>query len=60
MNSKDEKKMPREQRVRQPPRGDEAANSRDKEQGIVRDERGQEQPADKERAQRAVKTDKDG
>ena len=26
-------------------------------QGIVRDQRGQEQPADKERAQRATKTD---
>ena len=28
----------------------------DKSQGIVRDQRGQEQPADKERAQRASKT----
>ncbi len=52
--------MAREQRVRQHPPDDEAANLRDKGQGIVRDERGQEQPADKERAQRATKTDKAG
>jgi hypothetical protein len=57
MNSKDEK-MPREQRVRQQARDDEAAKP--KGQGIVQDERGQEQPADKARAQRAVKTDKAG
>ena len=31
-----------------------------KHQGIVRDERGQEQPADKERAQRVSRTDKGG
>ena len=49
-----------EQPVRQQPRDDEAAKPRDNGQGIVRDERGQEQPADKERAQRAVKTDKAG
>jgi hypothetical protein len=59
MNSKDEK-MAREQGVRQKPRDDDAAKPRDKGQGIVRDERGQEQPADKERAQRAVKTGKAG
>lgn len=29
-------------------------------QGIVRDQRGQEQPADKERAQQASKTGRDG
>lgn len=29
-------------------------------QGIVRDQRGQEQPADKERAQRASKSDRQG
>ena len=29
----------------------------DKDQGIVRDERGQEQPRDKERAQQASRTD---
>jgi hypothetical protein len=29
-----------------------------KSQGIVRDQRGQEQPADKERAQRASRSDK--
>ena len=56
--------MAREQHVRQQPRDDEAAKPRDKGQGkgqgIVRDERGQEQPADKERAQRAAKTDKAG
>ena len=53
--------MAREQHVRQQPRDDEAAKKpRDKGQGIVRDERGQEQPADKERAQRAAKTDKAG
>jgi hypothetical protein len=52
--------MPREEHVRQQPRDDEAAKPGDKGQGIVRDERGQEQPADKERAQRAVKTDKAG
>jgi hypothetical protein len=57
MNSQDEK-MVREQRVRQLPRDDEAARPGGQGQGIVRDERGQEQPADKERAQRAVKTDK--
>jgi len=50
--------MAREQHVRQQPRDDEAAKPGG--QGIVRDERGQEQPADKERAQRAVKTDKAG
>lgn len=49
-----------EQPVRQQRRDDEAAKPLDKGQGIVRDERGQEQPADKERAQRAVKTDKAG
>jgi hypothetical protein len=52
--------MTREQRVRQQPPADDIANLRDKGQGIVRDERGQEQPADKERAQRATKTDKAG
>ena len=52
--------MPREQRVQKQARDDEAAKPRDKGQGIVRDERGQEQPADKERAQRAVRTDKAG
>ena len=52
--------MPREERVRQQPRDDESRKPRDKGQGIVRDERGQEQPADKERAQRATKTDKAG
>ncbi len=57
MNSQD-KKMVREQHVRRQPRDDEAVKSGG--QGIVRDERGQEQPADKERAQRAVKTDKAG
>lgn len=31
-----------------------------KHQGIVRDERGQEQPTDKERAQRVSRTDKGG
>jgi hypothetical protein len=36
---------------------DDAPKSKDgKSQGIVRDQRGQEQPADKERAQRASKT----
>jgi hypothetical protein len=52
--------MPREEPVPQQPHDDEAAKRRDKGQGIVRDERGQEQPADKERAQRATKTDKAG
>lgn len=51
--------MAREQRVRHPHDG-EAAKPGEKGQGIVRDERGQEQPVDKERAQRAVKTDKAG
>jgi hypothetical protein len=32
----------------------------DKDQGIVRDERGQEQPRDKERAQRVSRVDKGG
>jgi hypothetical protein len=32
----------------------------DKDQGIVRDERGQEQPKDKERAQRVSRVDKGG
>jgi hypothetical protein len=50
--------MTREERVRHEPRNDEASDT--KSQGIVRDERGQEQPADKERAQRASKTDKAG
>lgn len=55
--------MAREDRVRHEPRNDESAKSRDtkgpdtKSQGIVRDQRGQEQPADKERAQRTTKTD---
>jgi len=53
--------MTREERVRHEPRTDEASKPRDtKSQGIVRDERGQEQPDDKERAQRASKTDKAG
>jgi len=53
--------MTRQDRVRNEPRHDEASKPRDtKSQGIVRDERGQEQPADKERAQRATKTDKAG
>ena len=39
---------------------DAARSKDDKSQGIVRDERGQEQPADKERAQRTSKTDKAG
>jgi len=40
-------------------RDDDAPKPRDtRSQGIVRDERGQEQPADKERAQRAAKNDK--
>ena len=51
--------MVREDRVRQHPRSDEASKPHDtKSQGIVRDQRGQEQPVDKERAQRAAKTDK--
>jgi hypothetical protein len=54
----------REGRIRQADRrrsNDDARKPRDtKSQGIVRDERGQEQPADKERAQRAAKTDKTG
>jgi hypothetical protein len=33
--------------------------SDDKSQGIVRDERGEEQPADKDRAQKASKTEPD-
>jgi hypothetical protein len=37
---------------------DEPANDHD--QGIVRDERGQEQPRDKERAQRVSRVDKGG
>jgi hypothetical protein len=52
-------KMTRENRVEpgQGPRGDQEFERRDgKSQGIVRDERGQEQPADKERAQRVHKT----
>jgi hypothetical protein len=53
--------MTPEERVRHEPRNDEASKPRDtKSQGIVRDQRGQEQPADKERAQRASKTDKAG
>lgn len=45
--------MSRENRGRHEPRNDVTAKSRDtKSQGIVRDQRGQEQPADKERAQR--------
>ena len=58
--------MTREDRVRHEPRNDEAAKPRDTgsrdtpNQGIVRDQRGQEQPADKERAQRATRTDKTG
>jgi hypothetical protein len=55
--SKAEKMNP--ERVRQQSRDDEAAKPGGQGQGIVRDERGQEQPADKERAQRAVKTDQD-
>ena len=35
-------------------------NDGDKDQGIVRDERGQEQPRDKERAQRVSRVDKGG
>jgi hypothetical protein len=45
--------MARENRVRHESHNDETAKSRDtKSQGIVRDQRGQEQPADKERTQR--------
>ena len=53
--------MTREERVTHEPRNDKASKPRDTtSQGIVRDQRGQEQPADKERAQRASKTDKAG
>jgi hypothetical protein len=53
--------MTPEKRVRHEPRKDKASKPHDtKSQGIVRDQRGQEQPADKERAQRASKTDKAG
>ncbi len=51
--------MPKENHVKpgRGPRGDQEVERRDgKGQGIVRDERGQEQPADKERAQRVHKT----
>jgi hypothetical protein len=52
--------MTRDEHVRREPRN-EASKPRDtKSQGIVRDQRGQEQPADKERAQRATKTDRAG
>lgn len=53
--------MAREDRIQHKPRNDETAKSHDaKSQGIVRDQRGQEQPADKERAQRTTRTDKAG
>ncbi len=54
--------MAREHPVRpgQAHRGEQRSGSEEsKKQGIIRDERGQEQPADKERAQRVQKT-KDG
>jgi hypothetical protein len=56
--------MTRENRGRRRHSSDDAPMRRDsseasgKSQGIVRDQRGQEQPADKERAQRVAKSDK--
>jgi hypothetical protein len=56
--------MTREDRSRRRRSSDDASTRTDdspgngKSQGIVRDQRGQEQPADKERAQRVAKSDK--
>jgi hypothetical protein len=58
MNERD-RKMARENPARpgQGHRGEEGSGSQGgNNQGIIRDERGQEQPADKERAQRVHKT----
>lgn len=41
-----------------PAEGKDGEKDGDKDQGIVRDERGQEQPRDKERAQRVSRVDK--